>query len=93
LIEGEIFDKAPVGSPHAGVVNGLNRIFNRLACDKALVSVQNPLIVGNRSVPQPDLVLLKPRADFYSASHPTADLPHQASKRWRRSRLRRSRSR
>ena len=72
LIEGEIIEMAPIGSPHGGVVKSLNRLFNRLAGSKALVSVQDPLIVGKRSVPQPDLVLLKPRADNYAASHPTA---------------------
>jgi len=33
--------------------------------------VQNPLIAGERSVPQPDLVPLKPRRDNYFSSHPT----------------------
>ena len=73
LIEGEIIEMAPIGSPHAGVVNSLNRLFNRLAGSHALVSVQNPLIVGKRSVPLPDIMLLKPRPDYYAAAHPTAD--------------------
>ena len=34
--------------------------------------MQNPAIVSDRSVPQPDLTLLEPRADSYSAAHPTA---------------------
>jgi Uma2 family endonuclease len=72
LIAGEIVEMAPIGSPHAGMVNTLNRLFGGLAGDRALVSVQNPLIIGERSVPQPDLALLKPRADNYTSSHPTA---------------------
>lgn len=72
LIEGEIVEKAPIGSPHAGMVNLLNRLFTRLAGDRAVVSVQNPLVIGDRSVPQPDLALLKPRADDYSGAHPNA---------------------
>ncbi len=72
LTEGEIVEMAPIGSPHAGTVNILLRLFSRGASDLALVSVQNPLIVGDRSVPQPDLALLKPRADSYTRSHPTA---------------------
>ena len=71
LIEGEIVEMAPIGSPHAGMVNILTRLFSRAAGDLAVVAVQNPLIVGDRSVPQPDLTLLKPRADSYSTSHPT----------------------
>jgi Uma2 family endonuclease len=72
LIEGEIVEMAPIGSPHAGTVKLLNGLFARLAGALAVVSVQDPLIVGERSVPQPDLALLKPRADSYTRSHPTA---------------------
>ena len=72
LIEGEIVEMAPIGSRHAGMVNILLGLFSRAAANLAVVSVQNPLIVGDRSVPQPDLALLKPRADSYMRSHPTA---------------------
>jgi Uma2 family endonuclease len=71
LIEGEIIEMAPIGSPHAGAVNILVGNFARAVGELAIVSVQNPLIVGDRSVPQPDLALLKPRADSYTKSHPT----------------------
>jgi Uma2 family endonuclease len=71
LIEGEIVEMAPIGSPHAGAVNVLNRALVLLAGDRAIVSVQNPLIISDRSVPQPDLALLRARADSYSESHPT----------------------
>ena len=37
-----------------------------------MLSVQNPLPLGDLSVPQPDVALLKPRADFYTTSHPQA---------------------
>jgi Uma2 family endonuclease len=72
LIEGEIVESAPIASPHSGMVNLLNRLFTRLDGDRALVSVQNPLVIADRSVAQPDLALLKPRADNYSRSHPNA---------------------
>lgn len=72
LIEGEIVEMAPIGSPHAGRVNILTRLLSRRAGDRAVVSVQNPVIAGERSVPQPDLALLRPRADAYTDSHPTA---------------------
>lgn len=71
LIDGEIIEMAPIGSRHAGVVNILNRLLVQRVGDRALVSVQNPLNVSDRSVPQPDLALLKPRADGYADSHPT----------------------
>ena len=72
LIEGEIVEMAPIGSPHAGTVKILLRQFTRLAGDMAIVSVQDPVVVGDRSMPQPDVALLTPRADSYTRSHPTA---------------------
>jgi len=72
LIEGEIVEMAPIEPPHAGLVKQLNRLFGQRAGDKALVSVQDPVIVSDRSVPQPDLALLKPRSDLYRKSHPEA---------------------
>ncbi len=38
--------------------------------DRAVVSVQNPLPVGDWSEPQPDVTVLRPRADFYAGGHP-----------------------
>ena len=70
LIEGEIFDMAPIGSLHAGTVTRLGRMLERGVGDAALVYIQNPVVLGNYSAPQPDLALLRPREDFYTASHP-----------------------
>jgi Uma2 family endonuclease len=70
LIEGEIFDMAPIGSLHAGTVTRLGRILERAVGDTALVYIQNPVALSNYSAPQPDLALLRPREDFYTASHP-----------------------
>ena len=72
LIEGEIIEMAPIGSPHAAVVNVLAAFFNRAVGERAVVSIQNPLVTGERSVPQPDLALLKPRPDNYFGAHPSA---------------------
>ena len=72
LIEGEIIAMVPIGPPHAGAVKILNQLFVQRAAGRAIVSIQDPLIIGGRSVPQPDLALLKPRADSYAHAHPTA---------------------
>ena len=70
LIEGEIIEMAPIGSPHAGAVAILGRLLERAAGDRAVVWVQNPVRLGDRSMPQPDVALLTPRADMYTRSHP-----------------------
>jgi Uma2 family endonuclease len=70
LIEGEIIEMAPIGGPHLARVNKLNRLFVERSGDRAIVSVQNPLVISERSVPQPDLALLTPREDEYERSLP-----------------------
>jgi Uma2 family endonuclease len=70
LIEGEILQMSPIGSPHAGCVKRTNAIFSLLLQGRAIVSVQDPLVLNDVSEPEPDIVLLRPRADFYADSHP-----------------------
>lgn len=70
LIEGEIFEMAPIDPPHAGAVITLTRLLIQRAGEQAAVSVQNPVIASELSVPQPDFALLKPRRDNYSTAHP-----------------------
>lgn len=70
LLEGEIVEMAPIGSRHAACVNRLNRLFSERVGGRAIVSVQNPIRLGERSEPQPDVALLRPRPDFYAQAHP-----------------------
>ena len=71
LIEGEIIDISPIGSNHAGTVNYLNQVLFAALQENAIISPQNPIILNDRNEPEPDIVLLKPRKDFYRQSHPT----------------------
>ena len=70
LIEGEILEMAPIGTRHGSVAGRLDRRLNRAVGDAAIVRLDNPVNLGRYSQPQPDLMLLKPRADDYVASHP-----------------------
>ncbi|MGH8611493.1 MAG: Uma2 family endonuclease, partial [Gammaproteobacteria bacterium] len=40
---------------------------------RAIVSVQNPIILGEHSEPEPDLALIQLREDFYALALPRAD--------------------
>ncbi|MGI9302188.1 MAG: Uma2 family endonuclease [Gammaproteobacteria bacterium] len=72
LIEGELIDMSPIGSRHTGTVKFLSELL-RIAVGKlALVSVQDPVVLGEHSEPEPDIALLRRRADFYRDSHPQA---------------------
>jgi Uma2 family endonuclease len=72
LLEGVIVDMAPIGSRHAATVNRLTRAFAAAVGNRAIVSVQNPIRLGDHDEPQPDLALLRPRADYYAEATPTA---------------------
>jgi len=65
LIEGEIIDMAPIGMDQNSVVDQLNRLLMRAVGDDAIVRIQGSVRLSKISEPQPDVVLLKPRADFY----------------------------
>lgn len=75
LIEGDIFNMPPIGPPHVSVVTLLNKIFVLGAGEAALVTPGGSIPLGNFSMPEPDLMLLKPRADAYRSRYPeVADL-------------------
>ena len=71
LIDGEIVDMTPTGARHQYCVKRLNRLFGQLLGEGAVVSVQDPLRLGGRSEPQPDIALLRPPLERYR-SVPTA---------------------
>lgn len=72
LIDGEIFDRAPIGKSHASIVDRLTRRFVLAAGERAIVRVQGPVLMGEHSEPEPDLTLLRPRADYYREIAPGA---------------------
>lgn len=71
LIDGEIIDMSPIGSAYAGCANRLIRGLAPLAgAGTAVLSVQSPLRLGAHDEPQPDIMLLRPRADGCATAHP-----------------------
>jgi Uma2 family endonuclease len=72
LIDGEIIDMAPIGSPHVSTVLEPDHLLKDAVRGQALVLVQAPIVLDDYSAPQPDLALLKLRADYYRSSLPRA---------------------
>ncbi|MBI3156730.1 MAG: Uma2 family endonuclease [Burkholderiales bacterium] len=70
LVEGEVVEMAPIGSRHAAAVKRLISMFSGLVADRTQLAAQAPLRLDDQSEPQPDLMLLAPREDFYAAAHP-----------------------
>jgi Uma2 family endonuclease len=72
LIEGEIVLMSPIGRRHAACVKRLLHLLVQALGKRAVVGVQDPVRLDDSSEPQPDLSILKPRADFYASALPGA---------------------
>ena len=70
LIDGEIVEMAPIGSSHGGNVKRFIRLFSKVIGDKAIIAAQDPVVLSGYSEPEPDIALLRWRADDYVQSHP-----------------------
>ena len=70
LIRGEILKLSPIGPRHGASVDGATRVMVRLAGDHAIVRVQGTVELDPFCAPQPDIVLLRPRDDFYVGKNP-----------------------
>ncbi len=71
LIRGEIIEMSPIGLKHSATVIRLTNFLPSLLENKALISVQNSVQLDNYSQPEPDVVLLKKKEDFYATKRPT----------------------
>lgn len=73
LIDGEIIEMAPIGSAHGGTTDHLTTLVARAVADgEVQARVQGSLRLDAFNEPQPDLMLLRPRPDFYRTAHPAA---------------------
>ncbi len=73
LIEGELSAMSPIGSFHAGLHTRLSRVLAAATGSDTIVYTQNPVYLSEISSPEPDISLLKARADDYMRSLPQAD--------------------
>jgi Uma2 family endonuclease len=72
LINGEIYEMSPIGSRHGSVVKKLAMILNEIFKGEAVIGIQDPVRLDESNEPEPDISILKYRADFYSQAHPGA---------------------
>ena len=73
LINGEIIEMTPIGSQHAAIVEKTKDLLVIALHKKAIVRVQNPIITSDFSEPEPDIAVVKFRADYYANHHPKAE--------------------
>lgn len=65
LIHGEIVEMTPIGRGHFAAVAALIALFSERLGRRAVIGPSGSLRVPPRSMPEPDLMLLAPRPDFY----------------------------
>ena len=74
LLDGLVVQVSPSGRRHAGCVTRLNQYLARaMAAGRVTVRVQGPVVLDDRSEPEPDIAVLAYRQDGYAAGHPEPD--------------------
>ena len=73
LMDGEIYSQRPPGSRHIARTMRIQKCLEQLIGSKALISVQNPIALGELSEPQPDVAVLKLAKDFYESRLPECE--------------------
>jgi Uma2 family endonuclease len=74
LLDGVLIAMPPIDPAHAFSVLALSKFLNEKLGGRALVNVQNPVVIGPTSEPQPDVMLLRPPLARYGKQLPvTAD--------------------
>ena len=67
LINGEIVEMSPISDRHMSCVDRANTLLVPATLGRAIVSIQNSVVLNIRSAPQPDVLVLKPAEDFYAS--------------------------
>ena len=62
LINGEIVKMSPIGRLHRAFVGNLGQLLASRLIGRAVVWVQNPIVLAEDTEPQPDVTVLRPRA-------------------------------
>ena len=70
LIDGEVLAMTPIGPRHSATVDRATRLFTSQLGAEAIVRVQGPVRLNLFTEPEPDVLILRPRDDFYSSAHP-----------------------
>jgi Uma2 family endonuclease len=70
LIDGEVVAMSPIGPRHSACIDRATRMLVLLLRENAIVRIQSSVRLDRYNEPEPDLVLLRPRADFYASRLP-----------------------
>lgn len=66
LIDGEVRCMSPIGTRHYAMVNYLTRKLVQMVGEEGIVSIQNPIQLDDYTEPEPDVVVMRPRPNYYA---------------------------
>jgi Uma2 family endonuclease len=69
LLDGEVFDMSPLGPGHQAALARLLRLMVPLLGDDGVAVPGGPVELDDQSEPEPDLAIVRYRADFYEGAH------------------------
>jgi Uma2 family endonuclease len=70
LIEGEVVTMSSPTPRHSACVTRATRALMTALSETAIVRVHGPVRLNRYNEPVPDIVILRPKADFYASGHP-----------------------
>ncbi len=70
LIWGEIVEMSPINVAHASTVDRIAYLLSKALGGQVILRIQGPVQLSKKSLPQPDITVLKARDDFYRGQHP-----------------------
>lgn len=73
LIWGELVEMSPINIAHTSTNKRLISLLTSQLGKRIVLGVQDPVQIGEDSLPLPDISVLKPRVDFYSERQPGPD--------------------
>ncbi len=73
LFQGRIYKLSPKNPMHSATVRSAAKGLEKAVGDKSIVRQQEPVHFDDYSEPEPDVAMVKPRADEYTKAHPTPE--------------------
>ncbi len=73
LLDGEIIVMTNPGPRHTACTNRTTRVLVLALGNRGIVSIQNPLVLDDYNEPKPDVLVAKPRDDFYDSTEISAE--------------------
>jgi Uma2 family endonuclease len=70
LLDGNLLSMAAKGTAHSSATTRARKILEQKLCDRALVRVQEPVLLNEYSEPEPDLAIVMVDPMDYATNHP-----------------------